>query len=360
MATSVVLEKVYKKYGDLEVVHGIDLSINPGEFTVFVGPSGCGKSTLLRMIAGLEPISGGDLVIDGQRMNEVPAAKRGIAMVFQSYALYPHMSVYKNLAFGLETARLPKAEIAQRVRRAAEILRIEPLLSRKPKQLSGGQRQRVAIGRAIVRQPRIFLFDEPLSNLDAELRVQMRVEIAKLHNDLGNTMIYVTHDQVEAMTMADKIVVLNAGVIEQVGAPLDLYNTPANRFVAGFIGSPKMNFIETTVEDADGGGTRLQAAGTAIALPRPLASGRPGDSVTFGVRPEHISIAEGSGVKLADVRVDLVEQLGGATMLYTTTADNQPLTIAVDGQRQIDLGTIIGAYADPARYHVFAADGRVL
>jgi len=360
MATSVVLEKVFKKYGDLQVVHGIDLNINPGEFTVFVGPSGCGKSTLLRMIAGLEPITGGDLVIDGQRMNDIPAAKRGIAMVFQSYALYPHMSVYKNLAFGLETARLPKAEIEQRVRRAAEILRIEPLLSRKPKQLSGGQRQRVAIGRAIVREPLIFLFDEPLSNLDAELRVQMRVEIAKLHNDLGNTMIYVTHDQVEAMTMADKIVVLNAGVIEQVGAPLDLYNTPRNRFVAGFIGSPKMNFLETRVEAADGAGAKLQAGGTAIVLPRALTGGKPGDAVTFGVRPEHISIVEGSGVKLADVRVDLVEQLGGATMLYTTTADNQPLTIAVDGQRQLELGTTVGAYVDPARYHVFGADGKTL
>jgi multiple sugar transport system ATP-binding protein len=197
-AASIGLEQIVKRYGDLEVIHGVDLDIDPGEFVVFVGPSGCGKSTLLRMIAGLEPISGGTLLIDGQRMNEVPAAKRGIAMVFQSYALYPHMSVYQNLAFGLETARVPRAQIEQRVQRAAEILRIEPLLKRKPRQLSGGQRQRVAIGRAIVREPRIFLFDEPLSNLDAELRVQMRVEIAKLHRDLGNTMIYVTHDQVEA------------------------------------------------------------------------------------------------------------------------------------------------------------------
>ena len=253
-ATSVVLQQVVKRYGEIEVVHGIDLNIEPGEFTVFVGPSGCGKSTLLRMIAGLEPISGGDLLIDGQRMNEVPAAKRGIAMVFQSYALYPHMSVYDNLAFGLETARLPKPEIQQRVERAAAILQIEPLLKRKPKQLSGGQRQRVAIGRAIVREPRIFLFDEPLSNLDAELRVQMRVEIAKLHNNLGNTMIYVTHDQVEAMTMADKIVVLSAGNIEQVGAPLDLYNTPNNKFVAGFMGSPKMNFLDARVDAPDGDG----------------------------------------------------------------------------------------------------------
>uniref|UniRef100_UPI002AFEF619 ABC transporter ATP-binding protein n=1 Tax=Devosia sp. TaxID=1871048 RepID=UPI002AFEF619 len=223
MSTSIELRQIVKTYGDVQVIHGVDLTIDPGEFTVFVGPSGCGKSTLLRMIAGLEPITGGELLIDGQRMNEVPAARRGIAMVFQSYALYPHMNVYQNLAFGLETAKMPKPEIEKRVHKAAEILKIEPLLKRKPKQLSGGQRQRVAIGRAIVREPKIFLFDEPLSNLDAELRVAMRVEIAKLHNDLGNTMIYVTHDQVEAMTMADKIVVLRAGHIEQVGSPLDLY-----------------------------------------------------------------------------------------------------------------------------------------
>ncbi|ASY72797.1 Various polyols ABC transporter, ATP-binding component (plasmid) [Sinorhizobium fredii CCBAU 83666] len=228
MATSVVLQKVEKRYGALDVIHGIDLTIDPGEFAVFVGPSGCGKSTLLRMIAGLEEITGGTLMLDNDRMNEVAPARRGIAMVFQSYALYPHMSVYKNLAFGLETAGYKKADIEPKVRRAAEILQIEKLLDRKPKALSGGQRQRVAIGRAIVREPRIFLFDEPLSNLDAELRVQMRVEISRLHRDLGNTMIYVTHDQVEAMTMADKIVVLNSGRIEQVGAPLDLYNNPVS------------------------------------------------------------------------------------------------------------------------------------
>ncbi|RYE42405.1 MAG: sn-glycerol-3-phosphate ABC transporter ATP-binding protein UgpC [Hyphomicrobiales bacterium] len=357
MSTSVVLQQVEKRYGDVEVIHGIDLNIDPGEFTVFVGPSGCGKSTLLRMIAGLEPISGGSLLIDGERMNEVPAAKRGIAMVFQSYALYPHMNVYQNLAFGLETARVPKPEIQQRVQKAADILRIEPLLKRKPKQLSGGQRQRVAIGRAIVREPRIFLFDEPLSNLDAELRVQMRVEIAKLHNDLGNTMIYVTHDQVEAMTMADKIVVLQAGIIEQVGAPLELYNHPRNRFVAGFIGSPKMNFLEAKVESADGAGAKLRAGGSEIVVNRQVGAG---DAVTFGVRPEHIGLNEGSGVELAKVKVDLVEQLGGQTMVYTTTADGQTLTIAVDGQRPVELGSSLTAYVDPARYHVFAQDGRAI
>ena len=350
MSTPIQLRKLVKAYGDIEVVHGIDLDIDPGEFTVFVGPSGCGKSTLLRMIAGLEPITGGDLLIDGERMNEVPAARRGIAMVFQSYALYPHMNVYQNLAFGLETAKVPKGEIKERVQRAAEILQIVPLLQRKPKQLSGGQRQRVAIGRAIVREPRIFLFDEPLSNLDAELRVQMRVEIAKLHNDLGNTMIYVTHDQVEAMTMADKIVVLRSGVIEQAGAPLELYNNPRNLFVAGFIGSPKMNFLTAS---ADGAGVNV--AGNTLSLSRAVAG-----TTTLGVRPEHITIAEGSGVKLADITVDLVENLGGQTVLYATTADGQALNIVLEGQRKVELGSTVSAYIDPARLHLFDAQGNAI
>jgi len=347
MATNIALNKIVKSYGDIPVIHGIDLTINPGEFTVFVGPSGCGKSTLLRMIAGLEPITGGDLLIDGERMNDVPAAKRGIAMVFQSYALYPHMNVYQNLAFGLETAKMPKAEIEQRVAKAADILKIEPLLKRKPKQLSGGQRQRVAISRAIVREPRIFLFDEPLSNLDAELRVQMRVEIAKLHKDLGNTMIYVTHDQVEAMTMADKIVVLRAGVIEQTGAPLDLYNKPRNLFVAGFIGSPKMNFLTTTAE-----GATLNVAGGSLTLDRPVTG-----ATTLGVRPEHITLTPGSGTKLADVRVDLVENLGGQTVVYATTLDNQPINIVLEGQSPVTLGSTVSAHIDPARLHLFNAAG---
>jgi multiple sugar transport system ATP-binding protein len=350
MSTPIQLRKLVKAYGDIEVVHGIDLDIDPGEFTVFVGPSGCGKSTLLRMIAGLEPITGGDLLIDGERMNEVPASRRGIAMVFQSYALYPHMNVYQNLAFGLETAKAPKAEIKERVQRAAEILQIVPLLNRKPKQLSGGQRQRVAIGRAIVREPRIFLFDEPLSNLDAELRVQMRVEIAKLHNDLGNTMIYVTHDQVEAMTMADKIVVLRAGVIEQAGAPLELYNNPRNLFVAGFIGSPKMNFLAAGTD-----GSAVKVAGNSLSLSRTVAG-----TTTLGVRPEHITIADGSGVKLADITVDLVENLGGQTVVYATTADGQPLNIVLEGQRKVELGSTVSAYIDPARLHLFNAEGNAI
>jgi multiple sugar transport system ATP-binding protein len=350
MSTPIQLRKLVKAYGDIEVVHGIDLDIDPGEFTVFVGPSGCGKSTLLRMIAGLEPITGGDLLIDGERMNEVPASRRGIAMVFQSYALYPHMNVYQNLAFGLETAKAPKAEIKERVQRAAEILQIVPLLNRKPKQLSGGQRQRVAIGRAIVREPRIFLFDEPLSNLDAELRVQMRVEIAKLHNDLGNTMIYVTHDQVEAMTMADKIVVLRAGVIEQAGAPLELYNNPRNLFVAGFIGSPKMNFLTAGTD-----GNAVKVAGNSLSLSRTVAG-----TTTLGVRPEHITIADGSGVKLAEITVDLVENLGGQTVVYATTADGQPLNIVLEGQRKVELGSTVSAYIDPARLHLFNAEGNAI
>jgi multiple sugar transport system ATP-binding protein len=350
MATSIQLRQIKKAYGDVQVIHGVDLTIEPGDFTVFVGPSGCGKSTLLRMIAGLEPITGGDLLIDGQRMNEVPAAKRGIAMVFQSYALYPHMSVYQNLAFGLETAKMPKAEIAQRVQRAAEILKIEPLLKRKPKQLSGGQRQRVAIGRAIVREPKIFLFDEPLSNLDAELRVAMRVEIAKLHNDLGNTMIYVTHDQVEAMTMADKIVVLRSGVIEQAGAPLELYNNPRNLFVAGFIGSPKMNFMTTSVEAG-----QLKTGGVSLDLGRDVTG-----AITLGIRPEHITIADGSGVKFAELTVDLVENLGGQTVVYATTTDGQALTIVLEGQRNVAIGSNVAAYVDPAKAHIFNAEGMAI
>jgi multiple sugar transport system ATP-binding protein len=353
---SIVLEEISKRFGDVVVISDIALSIASGEFVVFVGPSGCGKSTLLRMIAGLEEISGGALLIDGQRMNEVPAAERGIAMVFQSYALYPHMSVYKNLAFGLETARLPRAEIDARVRKAAGILQIDTLLERKPKALSGGQRQRVAIGRAIVREPRIFLFDEPLSNLDAELRVQMRVEIAKLHRDIGSTMIYVTHDQVEAMTMADKIVVLRAGRIEQVGAPLDLYNRPANRFVAGFIGSPKMNFLAATAREA-AGGTAISLADRALSLPLRPARGSVGGEAVLGVRPEHIAIGGEAGQPFAAARILHVEHLGGATLIYASLSDGQNLTIALEGQGRLAPGTVVETRIDPAFCHLFAADG---
>ena len=356
MATSVALQKVVKRFGVHEVIHGVDLQIDPGEFVVFVGPSGCGKSTLLRMIAGLEPISGGSIYLDGERINDVSASKRGIAMVFQSYALYPHMTVYKNLAFGLETAGMKKSEIRPRVERAAEILQISQLLERRPKALSGGQRQRVAIGRAIVREPKIFLFDEPLSNLDAELRVQMRVEISKLHQDLGNTMIYVTHDQVEAMTMADKIVVLRSGHVEQVGAPLDLYNKPRNRFVAGFIGSPKMNFMEARLARSGDGRAALNLNGEEIVLPRPVPAGKAGEPVTLGVRPEHIRIGE-HGVLLGEARVELVEHLGGQTILYASMKGGQSITIALEDQQSVQSGQSVAVRVDPDRCHLFAADG---
>jgi multiple sugar transport system ATP-binding protein len=350
--SQLALEHVNKRFGDFGVVHDVSLQVRDGEFVVFVGPSGCGKSTLLRMIAGLETISDGALLIDGQRMNDVPAAKRGIAMVFQSYALYPHMNVFENMAFALETARMPKAEIDQRVRRAAEILQLGPLLERKPKALSGGQRQRVAIGRAIVREPGIFLFDEPLSNLDAELRVQMRVEIAKLHRDLACTMIYVTHDQVEAMTLADKIVVLRAGRVEQVGSPLELYNAPANQFVAGFIGSPKMNFFQ--VAAAPGEGARVMLGGSLLALPHLVRAEAPG--FTLGVRPEHLGLRE-AGCLLGRATVQMVEQLGGSSFVYAALADGQPVAVQLEGQQRLVAGDVIPLFFDPAHAHLFLPDG---
>jgi len=354
--TNLTLKKVVKQFGPVEVIPGIDLDIKSGEFIVFVGPSGCGKSTLLRMIAGLESISGGDLLIDGERMNDKAASDRGIAMVFQSYALYPHMSVYKNMAFGLETAGMPKDEIKVRVHKAAEILQIVPLLERKPKALSGGQRQRVAIGRAIVREPKIFLFDEPLSNLDAELRVQTRVEIAKLHADLGATMIYVTHDQVEAMTLADKIVVLRAGNVEQFGTPLDLYNRPNNRFVAGFIGSPKMNFLNVQPLGLREKGLALSLAGAELQTGLRVAEGRAG-SLALGVRPEHIRIGGEGDLALGEVTVDHVEQLGGQTLIYGRLADGQTLTVTFDGQKPIKGGDKLTVSAPSELIHLFDETG---
>ena len=289
-----VLEKLNKTFGTAEVIPNVDLQINDGEFVVFVGPSGCGKSTLLRMIAGLEESTSGDIRIDDKSVIRTPAADRGVAMVFQSYALYPHMTVRENLSFGLENIRMKKDEIQRRVNEAARLLQIDQLLDRQPRQLSGGQRQRVAIGRAITRDPKIFLFDEPLSNLDAELRVFMRLEITRLHDRLGNTMIYVTHDQVEAMTMADKIVVLRKGVIEQVGAPLELYNRPCNTFVAGFIGSPRMNFVEGAITAVDGDTFTFQGKGLdPLRLPVRGMDLQPTEAVTFGIRPEDLEPAAG-------------------------------------------------------------------
>jgi multiple sugar transport system ATP-binding protein len=355
--TQLTLRGITKRYGTVEVIHGIDLDVPSGEFVVFVGPSGCGKSTLLRMIAGLEAISGGEFCIDGVRVNDVPPAQREIAMVFQSYALYPHMTVYDNLAFGLQTAGVKKDVIDQRVQLAAAMLKIEPYLQRKPKALSGGQRQRVAIGRAIVRNPKLFLFDEPLSNLDAELRVQMRVELSKLHADLGTTMIYVTHDQVEAMTMADRIVVLRDGLIEQCGTPLELYNRPANRFVAGFIGSPKMNFLDATVSARDGVGLAFAlAGGESLSMAAPAAKAAPGDKVTVGIRPEHVLLApEGM-----PVTVGLIEQLGGNTVLYGTLSAQQPVVVQVVGQSAVRRGDTVHVHFPSAACHAFDAQGRSL
>ncbi|WP_313058535.1 ABC transporter ATP-binding protein [Agrobacterium cavarae] len=329
------LKNVVKRYGSLEVIHGANLEIEDGEFVVFVGPSGCGKSTLLRMIAGLEDISDGKIEIGGKVVNDAEPADRGIAMVFQSYALYPHMTVEENLSFGLRMNGNPKADTEARVRRAAEILQINELMQRRPKQLSGGQRQRVAIGRAIVREPQVFLFDEPLSNLDAELRVQMRVEISKLHKQLGTTMIYVTHDQTEAMTLADKIVVLRGGKIEQVGAPLDLYDDPENRFVAGFVGSPKMNFLPGKVagETAEGVTITLDHAPT-FSLTLPVAA-RPGIGapIMLGIRPEHFEDA-GKAADLT-VAVDVAEHLGNTSYVYAHLAEELPLIIERPESRHV-------------------------
>ncbi|MEM9350210.1 MAG: sn-glycerol-3-phosphate ABC transporter ATP-binding protein UgpC [Pseudomonadota bacterium] len=328
------LRNIAKSYGDVNVIKSIDLDIDDGEFVVFVGPSGCGKSTLLRMIAGLEEISGGELQIGGARMNEVAPAKRGVAMVFQTYALYPHMSVYKNMAFGLKQAKMPAPEIDKRVRAAAETLEIAPLLERTPKALSGGQRQRVAIGRAIVREPEVFLFDEPLSNLDAALRVQTRIEIARLHERLGTTMIYVTHDQVEAMTLADKIVVLRGGNIEQVGTPIELYDNPNNMFVAQFIGSPKMNFF------AKG---ELTPAGAGL-IPR--------DGTVLGARPEHLVPASGESAQL-HATPDLIENLGEYALVHCVTGEGTEFIVKSTEMNAFKRGEKIGLAADPTRMHFF-------
>lgn len=329
---SVELKSIYKSFGTVEVLKDINLTLEGGEFIVFVGPSGCGKSTLLRLIAGLEDASSGDLMIDGERMNDVLPAKRGISMVFQSYALYPHMNVFENMAFGLEQAKLSPDEIRTRIAEAAEMLQITPYLDRKPKQLSGGQRQRVAIGRAITRQPRVFLFDEPLSNLDAALRVDTRLEIAALHKRLSDTtMIYVTHDQVEAMTLADRIVVLNQGVVEQVGTPMELYDSPASQFVAGFIGSPRMNFI--TGQIAAGHGAEV-----------------------FGIRPEHIDLSRQSGDWQGAVR--LTEALGSDTFAHVKTDKAGMINVRLPGTDRISDGETVYLTPQPDAIHLFDAHGQ--
>ncbi len=332
MAT-VELQQLRKSYNSTEIIKGIDLIIRDQELTVFVGPSGCGKSTLLRMIAGLEEITAGELRIDGLRVNDVPPAKRGLALVFQSYALYPHMSVAENMSFSLKLAGVSKAEREAKVMEAARILNLEPLLERKPKDLSGGQRQRVAIGRAIVRHPKVFLFDEPLSNLDAALRVRMRQELTKLHRALRATMIYVTHDQVEAMTMADRIVVLQAGAVEQVGTPMELYRQPRNLFVAGFIGSPRMNFLTATVQSVSEGEVALALKdGTTMNAARLTSTLRAGQTITLGVRPEHLGITPVGGL---GAKVQAVEHLGGESYVYLQANSGEMLTIKVNGETAI-------------------------
>ncbi|EIM28679.1 sn-glycerol-3-phosphate ABC transporter ATP-binding protein UgpC [Microvirga lotononidis] len=350
------LTDIKKSYGATTIIHGIDLAIDDGEFVVFVGPSGCGKSTLLRIIAGLETVSGGDIRIDGKSVTNVPASDRGLAMVFQSYALYPHMSVYKNMAFALENMGLGQPEIDQRVRRAAQMLRLTDYLDRKPKALSGGQRQRVAIGRAIVRDPKIFLFDEPLSNLDAELRVATRKELAALHGEIGGTMIYVTHDQVEAMTLADRIVVLHSGRIEQIGTPLEVYNHPANLFVAGFIGSPRMNLLPGRV--AASGQVVIGADARTISVPS-TGHASAGDSVTLGARPEHIDVVDETEADLA-ITIDLVEQLGGETYLYGSGPGLPQITVRQNGQATYDRSHRIGLRLKRDALHLFDADGNAI
>jgi ABC-type sugar transport system ATPase subunit len=354
------LRGIKKSFGKVDIIHGVDLDIEDGEFCVFVGPSGCGKSTLLRLVAGLEDITSGDLTIDGDRMNEVAPKDRGVAMVFQSYALYPHMSVYENMAFGLQLAKTEPGDADQRVREAATILQLDDLLERKPKQLSGGQRQRVAIGRAIVRKPRVFLFDEPLSNLDAALRVQMRIELAKLHGDLGATMIYVTHDQVEAMTLADKIVVLNAGNVEQVGTPLELYHHPRNAFVAGFIGSPRMNFLAAEVVAADPTQVRVRFAGDLeLDVPADGSETTPGESLSLGLRPEHL-VEGGEGDALFRGTVEVAEHLGEATYLYVHGAGDESVLMKASGDTVTGAGDALESGVSANACYLFDRDGHAL
>ncbi|EKE71508.1 sn-glycerol-3-phosphate import ATP-binding protein UgpC [Oceanibaculum indicum] len=345
------LKNVFKKYGDTQVIHGIDMDISDGEFIVLVGPSGCGKSTLLRMVAGLEEITGGDISIADRVVNQLEPKDRDIAMVFQNYALYPHMTVYANMAYGLKIKGLPKAEIEKRVQDAASLLQIGQLLERYPRQLSGGQRQRVAMGRAIVREPAVFLFDEPLSNLDAKLRVQMRVEIKRLQRRLGTTSIYVTHDQVEAMTMADRLVVMNLGVAEQIGTPLEVYEKPATMFVAGFIGSPSMNFLPATLSD---GGRTADLGGVMLPLNGGVRGAADGKPVVLGIRPEHLQQQAEAAPGTLEVAVDLVEMLGADTLVYGTIQGTEAhLTARLPGVAQFRAGDTLHLRPADNELHLF-------
>ncbi|HVE08691.1 MAG TPA: sn-glycerol-3-phosphate ABC transporter ATP-binding protein UgpC [Paraburkholderia sp.] len=373
--SAVHLQQIRKSFAGTEVLKGVDIDVNEHEFLVFVGPSGCGKSTLLRSIAGLERIDSGNVLIEGEDVTELEPSQRGVAMVFQSYALYPHMSVYENIAFGLRMIKLPEAQIRERVQRAAEILQIGQLLERRPRALSGGQRQRVAIGRSIVREPKVFLFDEPLSNLDAALRVQMRLELIKLHKQLNATMIYVTHDQTEAMTMADRIVVLNYGKVEQIGSPLELYRTPRNRFVAGFIGSPKMNFLDVRVQKADASGVTIELPGGApLVVPVSAEAVEAGQQLTLGIRPEHFvegvdggtsgGASSGTSGTSADStlsgEVMVIEHLGSETLLHLRLADERVIQVKGSGESSAAEGQTIRAGFSVRHVHLFREDGRAL
>jgi multiple sugar transport system ATP-binding protein len=346
--------------GHVEVIRGVDFDVADGEFCVFVGPSGCGKSTLLRMIAGLEEPSDGAIAIGERDVTWLPPAQRGISMVFQSYALYPHMTVRDNIAFGLKMAKTPRADIERRTLEAANLLQLTDYLDRRPAQLSGGQRQRVAIGRAIVREPDVFLFDEPLSNLDAALRVQMRIEIARLHQNLKATMVYVTHDQVEAMTMADKIVVLNAGRIEQIGSPLELYHRPNNLFVATFIGSPKMNLLPGEITHIENDLVRITVKGKEQITVPARGTVLPLGSVTIGIRPEHIELGQASHDNTISGSVALSEHLGGETMLYVDTVPLQQCVVKTDGLATQKNGDKITLHLPGETCHIFGSDGRAL
>jgi lactose/L-arabinose transport system ATP-binding protein len=356
------LRGVNKSFGTVPVIHNVDLDIADGEFVVFVGPSGCGKSTLLRTISGLEEPTSGQVFIGGEDVTDFDPSERGVAMVFQSYALYPHMTVEQNLGFGLRMGGMPRDQVGTRVAEAARILEIEDLMARKPRQLSGGQRQRVAIGRAIVREPKAFLFDEPLSNLDAELRVQMRIEIAKLHQQLGATMVYVTHDQVEAMTLADRIVVLRLGVIEQQGTPIELYDNPDNMFVAGFIGSPRMNFIPADIVSAGDGEAvvkPVEFGSPSITVRTRTGRAKPGDKVSLGIRPEHFIDAAGAPAKLS-ARAQVVEQLGGVSYVYAAGEGGAQITVQQRGHSGMDTDTLVEFGVDPRAALLFDSEGKRL
>jgi len=351
---NIVFDQLKKSYGDTEVIHGISGQINDGEFVVVVGASGCGKSTLLRMLAGLETITDGQISIDGKRVNELEPSQRDIAMVFQNYALYPHMTVFENMAYSLKIQGLKKALVKEAVLRAADTLEITPYLDRKPRQLSGGQRQRVAMGRAIVREPKVFLFDEPLSNLDAKLRVQMRVEIKQLQQRLGTTSVYVTHDQVEAMTLGDRLMVLSGGKVEQFGAPIDLYEKPQTQFVAGFIGSPSMNFFTAAIKD--NGAKLLIGERTTVGLPSPLST--KDTRITAGVRPEHMFLSEEGAF---EIELLLQEHLGAETLLHATLTDSgQAITVLVPGYQQFANNARLKVGYQPDKVHVFGTDGERL